>query len=64
MLTIVCTLPNYAEPERELVNFITTFFIEIPVLSASSVDRAQIFVASDLGLYCLPVSLLWNARNK
>ena len=33
-------------------------FIEIPVFNANSVDP------SDLSLHCLPMSLLWNARNK
>ena len=34
-------------------------FIEIPVFNANSVSAA-----SDLGLHCLPMSLLWNARLK
>ena len=41
--------------------------IEIPVLM-QTVDPNQMLVphyaASDLGLHCLPVSLLWDARDK
>ena len=41
-------------------------FTEIPILNANSVDPDQTLhsVASDLGLYCLPTSLLWDARHK
>ena len=39
-----------------------TFFIESPVFNANSVDPDQ--TPPDLGLYCLPVSLLWEARDK
>ena len=40
--------------------------IEISVLCAKTVDTDQTphLAASDLGLHCLPVSLLWNARHK
>ena len=39
-------------------------FVEISELNANSVDADQTprSVASDLGPYCLPVSLLWEAR--
>ena len=39
-------------------------FIEIPEFNANSVDPDQIMcsMASDLGLHCLPLSLLWDAR--
>ena len=41
-------------------------FVEISKLNANSVDPDQIShsVASDLGLHCLPMSLLWDARLK
>ena len=41
-------------------------FIEIPVLNVNSEDPDQTprSAASDLGLHCLPVSLLWDARHK
>ena len=41
-------------------------FIEIHVLNANSVDPdlSPHSVASDLGLHCLPMSLLWDARHK
>ena len=40
--------------------------IEIPVLNANSVapDQTPRSVASDLGLHCLPMSILWVARHK
>ena len=40
-------------------------FIEIPVLYANSVgpDQMPRSAASDLGLHCLPMSLLWDARH-
>ena len=38
----------------------------MPVLNANSVDPDLIprFAASDLGLRCFPMSLLWDARCK
>ena len=41
-------------------------FIEIPVFNANSVDPDQrtYSVASDLGLHCLPITLLWVSRLK
>ena len=41
-------------------------FVEIPVLNANSVDPDQTprYAASDLGLHCFPMSLLWDARLK
>ena len=41
-------------------------FIDISVSNANSVDPDQTprFAASDLGLHCLPMSLLWDARHK
>ena len=41
-------------------------FIEMPVINANSVDPDQTprSAASDLGLHCLPMSHLWDARNK
>ena len=40
-------------------------FIAIPVLTAYSVDPDQTphFAASDLGLYYLPMSFLWDVRH-
>ena len=40
--------------------------IEIPVFNANSVDTDQMLqnVVSDLGLHCLQMSLLWDARQK
>ena len=42
------------------------YYIEIPVLNANSVDPDQTphSATSDLGLHCLPMSLLWDARHK
>ena len=39
---------------------------EIPVINANSVDPDQTprSAASDLGLHCLPMSLLWEIRHK
>ena len=39
-------------------------FIEIPVLNADNVDPDQTprSAASDLGLHCLPMPLVWDAR--
>ena len=41
-------------------------FIEIRVRIANSVDLDQTprNAASDLGLHCLPMSLLWDTRHK
>ena len=41
-------------------------FIEISVFNAKKVDPDQTLhsVASDLGLHCLPMSPLWDARHK
>ena len=40
--------------------------MDIPVFTANSVDPDQMphSVASDLGLHCLPMSLLWDVRHK
>ena len=45
---------------------VLSFIIEIHVLNANSVDPDQMphSVASDLGLHCLPMSLLWDTRHK
>ena len=41
-------------------------FSEMPVINANSVDPDQMphSAASDLGLHCLPMSHLWDARPK
>ena len=41
-------------------------FVEISELKTNSVDPDQtpLPVAYDLGLHCLPISLLWDARLK
>ena len=41
-------------------------FIEILVFNANSIypDQTPRSVASDLGLHCLPMSRLWDARHK
>ena len=41
-------------------------FFEIPLLDETRVDLDQMSLsaASDLGLYCLQMSLLWDARLK
>ena len=41
-------------------------FIEIPVFIANSEDSDQMLcsAASNLGLHCLPMSLLWDTRHK
>ena len=43
-----------------------SYFLEISELNANSVDPDQTLrsAASDLGLYCLPRSLLWDLRLK
>ena len=43
------------------MGFDITCFIEILVFIVNNVDTAQ---ASDLGLHCLPMSVLWDARHK
>ena len=42
--------------------FILSCFVEISELNANGVDPDQMphSAASDLGLHCLPVSLLWD----
>ena len=46
--------------------FITPCFIKMPVINANSVDPDQTprSTTSDLGLHCLPMSHLWDARHK
>ena len=46
--------------------FLSHCFIYIPVINATSVDPHQtpLSAASDLGLHCLPMSHLWDARLK
>ena len=46
--------------------FFITMVVEISVFNANSVDSNQKLhsVASDLGLHCLSVSLLWVTRLK
>ena len=41
-------------------------FVVISIFNANSVDPDQTpqYAASDLGLRCLPVSLLWDTRHK
>ena len=41
-------------------------FVEISELNANSgePDQTSRFAASDLGLHCLPMSRLWDARLK
>ena len=61
----------------QLKGCLVSFFTEIPVFYANSVDPDQMLhsaasdpdqilhsAASDLGLHCLPMSLLWDARLK
>ena len=45
---------------------IITIFIESPVFNANCVnpDRTPRSAASDLGLHCLLMSLLWDAMHK
>ena len=41
-----------------------SFIIEIPLLNANGVDSDQTpLAASDLGLHCFPVSLIWDTRH-
>ena len=42
------------------------YFTEAPVFNANSIeaDQRSRSAASDLGLHCLPMSLLWDTRNK
>ena len=49
-----------------LVFISTMFFKEISEFNANSVDPDQMphSAASDQGLHCLPMSLLWDARLK
>ena len=46
--------------------FILTMLYKIPISHANSADPDQTShsVASDLGLHCLSMSFLWNARRK
>ena len=46
--------------------FIIIIFVEIPELNENSIDPDWTLhsAASDLGLHCLPMSLLWDARLK
>ena len=46
--------------------FIVTIFVEMSELIANSVhpDQMPRSEASDLGLHCLPMLLLWDARHK
>ena len=39
-------------------------FKVVPVVNANSVDPNQTPAASDLGLHCLHMSLLWDAKLK
>ena len=41
-------------------------FIEMPIINVNNVDPDQTprSAASDLGLNCLPMSHLWDARHK
>ena len=41
-------------------------FYRIPVLNANSVDPddTPFSAASDLGLHCLPIPLLWDTRHE
>ena len=50
----------------ELLGFLLPCFIENPVFNANCVDPAQMPhpAASGLGLHCLQMSLLWEARHK
>ena len=49
-----------------LITFIKPCFREIYVFNANLLDPDQTprSAASDLGLHCLPMSLLWDARHK
>ena len=51
--------------ERCLVSFISSMFHN-NVFNANSVDPDQMphSAVSDLGLHCLPLSLLWDTRYK
>ena len=46
--------------------FFSPYFIEIPVFNANCVgpDQTPHCAASDLGIHCLPMLLLWDARLK
>ena len=46
--------------------FLTLPYLKKIVFNANSVDPDQTprSAASDLGLHCLPMSLLWDARHK
>ena len=55
------------QTERYVVGFLALpYFIDIPVVYANGVDPDQTpqNAASDLGLHCLPVSILWDAMHK
>ena len=55
-------------PNRKVSNLFSLllYFIKIPLFNANRVDPDQTprSAASDLGLYCSPMSLLWNTRHK
>ena len=48
------------------VSYIRDIWLEMSELNANNVDPDQTprSVASDLGLHCLPMSLLWDSRLK
>ena len=51
------------EDNKQFISNIPRMFIEIPVFNANSVDPHQT-PHFDLGIYCLPMSVLWDARHK
>ena len=59
--------PVHFQFKGYLVSFLLLpCFMEIPIINANSVEPDQMphSAASDLGLHCLPVSHLWDARVK
>ena len=56
-------IPNRRGVRQDLL---LPFAMDIPVHYANSVspDQTPRSTASDLGLHCLPMSFLWDARHK
>ena len=56
-----CMLDKSISRFRGVGSYFITFYFIWKILSANNVDPDQMphYVASDLGLHCLPMTLLW-----
>ena len=59
------TDPLLGKRVRHPLVLLLSYFIDITVFNANSVDSDQTpcYAAPDLGLNCLPMFLLWDARH-